>query len=81
MSNLRDVMEGMAILRPYYDDQDADHLGAEHDEIFMWATDRPVSPEDVLRLRELGWRQPDVEDDDEGEPGEYDPEESWAVFV
>lgn len=74
--NLRNFMAGLEILRPYFDDPDGYHLGAEHDQIFVFATDQPVSDEDVAKLRELGWIQPDL-----GEDAPYDPAESWSAFV
>lgn len=74
--NLRNFMAGLEILRPYFDAPDGYHLGAEHDQIFVFATDRPVSDEDVAKLRGLGWFQPDLDED-----APYDPAEGWSAFV
>lgn len=73
---LRNFVDGINILRPYYDDPDGYHLGAEHDQFYMYATNRPVSDEDVKKLRELGWFQPDADEDDG-----YDPEDGWSAFT
>ncbi|MGG5810990.1 hypothetical protein [Falsiroseomonas sp. CW058] len=74
--NLGEVSEGISILRGYFDEPDGHHIGAEHDQIFIFRTDRPVSEGDVARLRDLGWFQPDIEED-----APYDPEEPWCAFV
>ena len=75
---LNNFIEGLATLRQYYDDPDGHHIGAEHDQIFAYATDRPL-PE--ARLREnvrLGWFQSTVG----GEPDvTYDPATGWSCFT
>lgn len=40
--NLKNFIEGINTLRPYYEEPDGYHLGAEHDEIYLYATDRPL---------------------------------------
>jgi hypothetical protein len=71
---LKDFMAGLEILKPYYDEPGY-ALGAEHDIIYLYATARPLTPEDVARLRELGWFQEGVGDE------RYSPDDSWAVFT
>lgn len=75
---LSDILTGISVLRPYYDDPDGYHVGADHDVIYMYATDRLMSADDVARMRELGWKQ--LDDQDEDEPV-YDHEESWSCYV
>ena len=83
---LDELTAAIAILRPYYD-ADGDHIGAEHDQIYLYATDRPLSAEDVLKMRALNWFQDsdDSEDADEetGEtkPETYEPGESWTAYT
>lgn len=77
---LKNLVEGIAILRPYYTDPDGYNMGCEHDEFCMFPTDKPVSTEDLAKLIELDWFQPDVKVDDLT-VGDYDPEESWCAFV
>lgn len=74
--NLKNFCEGLAILAPHYDKLDGYHLGAEHDQIFLYATNRPLSEEAVAKMRELGWFQPEQDDD-----APYDPGEGWSAFV
>lgn len=74
------VIEGIQILNKYRDKQGYD-LGAEHDVIYCFSTDRPVSEEDIVLLRSLGWTQEEVPEDDDGNPGPYDPEQGWAIYV
>lgn len=80
----KSIIEGLTILNRYYKDPDGYNNGAEHDIIYAFETDRPVSPEDVVRLVELGWSQHEVEPSDEGEgfrAVDYDPGEGWAAHV
>jgi len=72
---LNKFIEGLNTLRPYYKDGDGHHIGAEHDEFYCYKTERPLTPEDVQKMRDLGWFQPDQEDD-----AEYDPEKSWSAY-
>lgn len=80
----KNIIEGLQILLPYYDDQDGYHNGAEHDVIYAYATDRPVQPADLARLIELGWFQERVDYQD-GDVGmqviDYNPNESWTAYV
>lgn len=62
------LADAVNILRPYYNDPDGYHVGAEHDEIFLYTTDKPLSAEDVAKMRSLGWSQPDAAEDDVYEP-------------
>ncbi|MDB5848249.1 MAG: hypothetical protein JWP29_2001 [Rhodoferax sp.] len=73
---LSNFIEGLTILRKRFKGEDGFHIGAEHDEFFVYATDEPLSPEEVTKLQELGWSQSEVED---GAP--YDPAEGWHTFV
>ena len=77
---LSDFIEGLLLLAPYYDDP-AYCIGAEHDQFFAYKTDRPLPEIKVDRLKALGWFQPDVSDDDDGNPGPYDPEEGWSCWT
>lgn len=74
------LIQGIQILQLYYTDPTGYHTGAEHDEIFMYRTDKPVSTEDVTKLIELGWFQQDVPGD-EFTVESYDPEESWSAYT
>lgn len=78
--NIKNIIDGIAILRTYFENPDGYHLGAEHDEIFIFKTDHPMSPEDVARVRELGWFQTEAEDDEE-DGAEYSAEEAWCAYV
>lgn len=73
--NLKNLVEGIEILRKHFDNPDGYHLGAEHDQVYIYATDKPLDAENVTALRSLGWFQPDTSEDD------YAPEESWSAFT
>ncbi len=73
---LKNFIDGLLILQPYYHGGDGYYIGAGHDEFFAYQTDKPLTPEDVQKMRDLGWMQPDT---DEGE--EYNPEDGWSAFT
>lgn len=73
---LSKFIAGLTILAKYYDDPDGYHIGAEHDQFYAYRTDKPVAPDDVAKLFELDWFQPDAA---EGEG--YDPDEGWSAFT
>ena len=80
----RDVIEGLQIFQKYRDRQDGYDVGAEHDVLYAYKTDRPLEEMDLKRILELGWHQ-DVEyaADDGGDmqPGDYDPDQGWACYT
>lgn len=74
---LSNFIDGLLTLKPYYEKPDGFHIGAEHDQFYAYATDRPLSDEDASKMRELGWFQPDTD----GEDAPYDPAEGWSAFT
>ena len=80
---VKELLDGLNVLRPYYVDPDGYTIGAEHDQIYAYSTDRPLTKEDVKRMCDLGWFQEDVEVDDDKDfgPDNYNPEESWSAYV
>jgi hypothetical protein len=81
---LTDLIEGLDIFKTYFDDTTGYHVGAEHDVIYVFPTDRPVSEEDVERLIALDWHQEDVEIEDEDadfSPEHYSPDETWSHYT
>jgi len=73
---LNNFIEGLKTLQPYYKDGDDYHIGAEHDQFYAYETDSPLTPEDVKKMLDLGWFQPDQDED-----AAYDPEEGWSAFT
>ena len=73
---LSNFVEGLKTLQPYYNGGDGYHIGAEHDQFYCYQTDKPLTPEDVQKMRDLGWFQPEHEDSDE-----YDQQEGWSAFT
>lgn len=73
---LRNFIDGLKTLQPYYKNGDGYNIGAEHDQFYAYMTERPLTPEDVQKMRDLGWFQPEQ---DEG--AEYDPKEGWSAFT
>lgn len=77
--SLKNFVEGVETLKPYYDNPDGYHLGAYHDAIYLYATDKPLPAEGVAKMIELGFFQEGgagTEDD-----AEYDAEASWCFYV
>ena len=78
--SLKNFADGLAIIRAFYNDQDGYHIGAEHDQIYLYATDVPMDAAAIAKLQEIGWFQDEAENDADGKPI-YDPSSSWSVFV
>ncbi len=80
---LNKFIEGLAIFAQYYDDPEGYSLGAEHDIIYIYPTDKPLPEKDLKRIFELGFFQPEVDTGDEDLPKveQYDSEEGWGAFV
>jgi len=76
------IIEGLSILQRYRTGQFGYDVSAEHDVIYAHKTDRPVGPDDLKRLVQLGWFQEDADYPD-GEFGveHYAPDESWTCYV
>lgn len=77
---LDNIILGLEILKPYYVDPNGYHMNAEHDEIHLAATNKPLTEADAQRMRDLGWFQEDA-DNNEATPPPYDPEDGWSAFV
>ena len=78
---LDNFIKGLNILRPYFDKYDGGYnLGAEHDIIYIYPTDRPLSLSDIKSLKELDWFQENI-DSDNTEEVAYDPLEGWCVYT
>ena len=77
----KDFVEGLNLLLPYYDDPEGYCLGADHDIIYIYGTEKPLPKTTIKRLCELGFFQPEVDCEDDFQPVNYNPEEGWAVFV
>ena len=73
--DLGSFVAGVEIIRKYYSVQDGHHLAAEHDQIYLYPTDHPMSDEDIAVVKDHGWFQDDVSGD------EYDPTSSWSCYV
>ena len=73
---LSNFIEGLKTLQPYYNGGDGWHIGAEHDQFYAYQTDSPMKPDDVQKMYDLGWFQPEVE-----EGADYNPEEGWSAFI
>ena len=80
---LSKFIAGLTVLRPHYTGEDGYHLGAEHDVIYLYPTDTPLSRDEVAALLALGWMQENTERNDDGEMEveHYDPTEGWRVFA
>ena len=80
---IKDLSDALAIFMPYYDDASSEFTYAEHDEFYLPATDKPMSEEDVKKVKGLGWFQPEASEDEECDSteAEYNPEYDWQHFT
>jgi hypothetical protein len=72
----KNFIEGINILSKYYTDIEGWHLNCEHDQFYCNTTDTELTKEDVEKMRELGWFQPDEED-----TSGYNIEDGWSAFL
>ena len=77
---LNAFIEGLETLRKYYNDANGFHIGAEHDQFYAYATDKPMTDDDVALMRALDWFQPDADEDANGE-FIYAHDEGWSAFT
>lgn len=68
---LSKLIAGMEILKKYYD-KDWYCVGTDSDIVRLFATDKPVSEEDRVKLIDLGWSQ---------NTEEYTLMESWNAYL
>ncbi len=81
--DLADFREGLDILSQYYENPDGYHLGAEHDQIYLYATEKPLALHHIKRMVDLGWWQEYDRDDPNADfmITDYRPDEGWTTFV
>lgn len=80
---LNEIIAGLSVLARYFKDEGNSYVAhAEHDMLYVDSTSNPIALDDLARLHQWGWFQPDVEvEDGERTPGDYDPAEPWAAYV
>jgi len=69
------------LLQYYRDDKDGYDIGAEHDQLYAYATSRPLSAEAVRRMIELGWWQERADCSTDFSEEMYDSENGWTCYV
>lgn len=69
---LNEILQGLLILKKYFDAGNKYNTGAEHDVFYVYKTDRPLSNSDVKEMKKNNWFQEDVDD--------YDEEEGWMYY-
>jgi hypothetical protein len=77
---MNDLIKGLVILAGYCDTPSGGMTGAEHDEIHVYATDRPVSEEHHCELYHLGFFQ-EGNSDGHGPYTNYQPQEGWMYYT
>jgi len=79
----KDIIAGLELLYPYYDDPEGFHNGAEHDEFYAYPTSRPLSDEDLGKMIALEWHQEYYELDYSKDfaKEDYRSDESWVCYT
>ena len=81
---LSNFIDGLNILRPYYNDGNDYNIGCEHDKFYAYKTDIPLPPPIFKKMYDLGWFQPERGNSLKYDPGydsEYDSNDGWSVFT
>lgn len=79
--NLKDLLTGIRTLQSYYTKPEGHHLAAEHDQIWLYATDKPLPPDDVQKMIDANWWQERSDYSKDFMVAEYDPEKSWTGYT
>ena len=79
---LSNLIAGLEILKGHFN-KDCYSVGADNDIIYVYETDTPLTPEEVVKMVELGWFQYESPTDANGNftPEYYDQERTWAAYV
>jgi len=77
----KNLVEGLQTLMPYYDHPDGFNAGAEHDAIYAYATDRPLSKQDIERMIDLNWVQERDDYDRDFSADDYNQYEGWVKYL
>ncbi len=80
---VENLIAGLTILQPYYNKPNGYNVGADHDVIYAYATSRPLSDVDLLKMIELGWHQEHDERDYDNDFSQVDyrQDESWMAYT
>ena len=80
---LGNLIDGLNVLRPFYNDPDGYHIGAEHDQFYAFKTDKPLTNEATQKMIDLGWFQDYeyTEGDEDFALRHYDADESWTAYM
>ena len=77
----QNIVAGIAVLMPYYVIPEGFHTGAKYDQLYMFATDLPLKPEDVEKMIKLGWRQEHTKYyDTDFALKHYEPVSPWIAY-
>ena len=79
--DMKNFIAGVNILLPFYDKPDGYHLGAEHDVIYLYATNKPLPEAKVAEMIELGFAQECWPVVDGERKGEYSADDGWYAYV
>ena len=81
--DLKRFIDGIEIIRRYYNKPDGHHISAEHDAFFLYPTDRLLSADDLAAVVALGWLQEGVDFDEAKDDltAAYMPGEGWYCFT
>lgn len=81
--NLKGMVNAISIAREFYEQPDGYHLNAEHDQIWLAPTDRPMPPDAVAAMIAAGWHQEHGERDygKDMTVSDYRADESWTCYT
>ncbi|GJD43201.1 hypothetical protein AFCDBAGC_1048 [Methylobacterium cerastii] len=73
---LANIIEGLGILAKHFTELADYKSGSDQYQFNVCATDTPLTTDEVARMDDLGWFQPDAEEDEA-----YDPSQGWSFFT
>ena len=81
--NTDSLIKGLQILSNYYDKPGGYNTGANHDVVYGYPTDKPLTNEDVQKMIDLGWHQghDEMNYNEDMKVSDYRDDESWHACV
>ena len=79
----KQLIEGLQTLQPFYDKPDGYNVGANHDMVYAYATNKPLTDEAIEKMISLTWHQ-EYDGRDYGKDfskEDYRDDETWHLYV
>lgn len=79
----QNLIAGLQLTQLYRDKEDTTETGANHDVIYIFATDKPLSKEHIQSMLDLGFHQEyeGLDYNEDFKVDDYRADESWHFYT